>query len=63
MEISPGRPVPDELQSLPLGELGDGVDSEELDRLAALIPPEIRFGTSTWTYPGWSGLVYHRAYP
>ncbi len=29
---------------------------------AATLPPEIRFGTSTWTYPGWKGMIYHRAY-
>src|SRR5438552_431788 len=26
------------------------------------IPPSIRFGTSTWTYDGWAGDVYHRSY-
>src|SRR5688572_708163 len=33
--------------------------------LAALghaIPPSIRLGTSTWTYDGWNGDVYHRSY-
>ena len=29
---------------------------------AAKIPPEIRFGASTWTYPGWKGMIYHREY-
>jgi uncharacterized protein YecE (DUF72 family) len=24
------------------------------------IPPGIRFGTSSWTFPGWAGLVYRR---
>ncbi len=38
-------------------------DPEELGRLAAAIPPSVRFGTSTWTYPGWVGLVYARPYP
>jgi uncharacterized protein YecE (DUF72 family) len=37
-------------------------DPEELERLAALVPPSIRFGTSSWTYPGWKGLVYFREY-
>ena len=32
----------------------------ELEALAARIPEEIHFGTSTWTYPGWKGLVYSR---
>ena len=36
---------------------------EELASLRAAIPPEVRFGTSTWTYPGWTGLVYSRIYP
>src|SRR5690606_28638668 len=38
-------------------------DPEELERLAAALPPLVHFGTSTWTYPGWQGLVYHREYP
>lgn len=25
--------------------------------------PRLRFGTSSWAYAGWQGLVYHRAYP
>ncbi len=32
-------------------------------RLRAAIPDGIRFGTSSWTYPGWKGLVYQRDYP
>lgn len=31
--------------------------------LAARLPEGIRFGTSTWTYPGWKGIVYSRDYP
>src|SRR5512139_1023141 len=27
------------------------------------ISPLVRFGTSTWTYPGWHGLIYSRPYP
>jgi uncharacterized protein YecE (DUF72 family) len=34
----------------------------DFERLRARIPPLVRFGTSTWNYPGWSGLVYHRDY-
>jgi uncharacterized protein YecE (DUF72 family) len=36
--------------------------SAELVGLAARLPPSIRFGTSTWTYDGWTGDVYHRRY-
>jgi uncharacterized protein YecE (DUF72 family) len=39
------------------GEIG-----ADFERLAARIPPLVRFGTSTWNYPGWRGLVYHRDY-
>ena len=30
--------------------------------LAARIPAAVRFGTSSWNYPGWRGLVYRRDY-
>lgn len=35
----------------------------ELEALAARIPPHVRFGPSSWTYPGWCGLVYEGPYP
>jgi uncharacterized protein YecE (DUF72 family) len=35
---------------------------EEIAALAARVPPLVRFGTSSWTYPGWKGLVYQRNY-
>ncbi len=38
------------------------VDPQELVRLAADLPSLIRFGASSWNYPGWKGLVYHRDY-
>ena len=34
----------------------------DFERLRDRIPPLIRFGTSTWNYPGWRGLVYHQDY-
>ena len=36
--------------------------SSDVVDLAARIPEKIRFGTSTWTYDGWRGDVYHRHY-
>jgi uncharacterized protein YecE (DUF72 family) len=39
------------------------LDPVALAALRTAIPPEVRFGTSTWTYPGWKGLVYARDYP
>ncbi|HEV8401325.1 MAG TPA: DUF72 domain-containing protein [Gemmatimonadales bacterium] len=34
----------------------------ELAALARRVPANVRFGTSTWTYDGWYGDVYHRRY-
>ena len=39
------------------------IDRDELARLRAALPDNVHFGTSTWTYPGWRGLVYERDYP
>jgi uncharacterized protein YecE (DUF72 family) len=36
---------------------------EEIAALAADVPPLVRFGTSSWTYPGWKGLIYHDDFP
>jgi uncharacterized protein YecE (DUF72 family) len=41
----------------------DTPSPNHLQALAARIPELIRFGTSSWTYPGWKGLVYQRDYP
>ena len=30
--------------------------------LAKNLPPEILFGTSSWTYPGWKGKIYQKQY-
>jgi uncharacterized protein YecE (DUF72 family) len=34
----------------------------DLVALGGRIPPNVKFGTSTWTYDGWTGDVYHRPY-
>jgi uncharacterized protein YecE (DUF72 family) len=34
----------------------------DLVQLARGLPANVRFGTSTWTYDGWAGDVYHRSY-
>jgi uncharacterized protein YecE (DUF72 family) len=31
---------------------------ERLRPIAAALPPGVRFGTSSWSFPGWKGLVY-----
>ena len=41
---------------------GPGVSAqpqgEAIHALAASLPPTLRLGTSSWTYPGWQGLVW-----
>src|ERR687897_568045 len=37
-------------------------DRAALERLRSNIPDSVRFGTSTWNYPGWHGLVYQEDY-
>ena len=39
------------------------LSADALAHLRAAIPAQVRFGTSSWTYPGWKGLVYTRDYP
>lgn len=34
-----------------------------LESIRERLPKKLRFGTSSWTFPGWAGLVYHRRYP
>lgn len=36
---------------------------EPLTALAPRLPASLRLGTSSWSFPGWSGIVYDRAYP
>jgi uncharacterized protein YecE (DUF72 family) len=34
--------------------------SAELRELASRLPPSLRLGTSSWTFPGWVGLLWER---
>ncbi|WP_439589739.1 DUF72 domain-containing protein [Hydrogenophaga sp.] len=34
-----------------------------LQALAAALSPRVRLGTSSWTYPGWAGLMWDGEYP
>lgn len=36
---------------------------EQLIALAGALPSQLRLGTSSWTYPGWTGTVWDRQYP
>jgi uncharacterized protein YecE (DUF72 family) len=37
--------------------------NDELSELANVLPPNLYLGTSSWHYPGWTGLVWDREYP
>ncbi|BAH37519.1 MAG TPA: DUF72 domain-containing protein [Gemmatimonas aurantiaca] len=60
-----GMPPPDDFQPSLFEEPLDRHEQfmQEAARLAAALPATLRFGTSSWTYPGWSGMVYRRSYP
>jgi uncharacterized protein YecE (DUF72 family) len=32
--------------------------SDDLLKLASQLPPQVHLGTSTWSFPGWKGIVY-----
>lgn len=49
-----------ELLSPKRDRLGGAAHSEEITRLGASLPTSIRLGTSSWSFPGWTGLVYDR---
>jgi len=40
------------------GEVGPAQVPQELEELARRLPDTIRLGTSSWSFPGWQGLVY-----
>lgn len=37
-----------------------GVVTDEDRELAAALPPGVRLGTSSWSFPGWAGVMYDR---
>src|SRR4029453_15417120 len=41
--------------------VGAAAVSSAMVALAPPLPPQIYLGTSSWTFPGWQGLVYDRA--
>lgn len=40
------------------GVVSAAANDEALKALARALPPQLRLGTSSWTYPGWKGLVW-----
>lgn len=58
----PAAPAPAVEEAAPKRKKGIGVaaqpQDEALHALAKQLPTSLRLGTSTWTYPGWKGLVW-----
>lgn len=46
------------LFELPPPELQPAPPAEGVAELAARLPPNVRLGTMSWSFPGWRGLVY-----
>ncbi len=44
----------------PSNEVTAAVPDAEVVSMAARLPASVRFGTSSWSFPGWAGLVYAR---
>lgn len=42
------------------GSVGPAAAPADLDALAARLPGNLWLGTSSWSFPGWTGLVYDR---
>ena len=51
-------PRPDDVHALALSRV-----HEEARALAASVPGGVYFGTSSWSFPGWRGIVYASARP
>ena len=54
----PSRPV----SQIPLFDDPLPAPDPRLTELAGALPVHLRFGTSSWTFEGWKGLVYRRTY-
>jgi uncharacterized protein YecE (DUF72 family) len=49
--------------ALPAGAVGAAAPTAEVVELAGRLPAGLYLGGSTWSFPGWAGLVYDRSYP
>ncbi len=44
------------------GAVAPAEPGRDVVALGQRLPPELRLGTSSWSFPGWSGLVYRQTY-
>src|SRR5680860_572641 len=52
---------PDADPSTHAAPVGPAPTHERIRRLADALPPGLRLGRSSWSFPGWAGIVYDRA--
>ncbi|MGE4329250.1 DUF72 domain-containing protein [Diaphorobacter sp.] len=57
----PPAPPPDKVPPRRAG-VHPAAWGDDLRALAARLPPTLRLGTSSWSYPGWQGLVWEGAH-
>ncbi len=63
------QPPPDrQLELFDIHHLGDAESMsvpvpEPMRKLAGKLPNSLFFGTSSWSFPGWAGIIYDRRYP
>jgi hypothetical protein len=55
--------APLEEPAKPAAGVGPAPVSEEVEALARELPRAVRLGGSTWSFPGWAGLIYDAPYP
>ena len=59
-----GRPAAAARANLPTpGTVGAALPPPEVAELGRRLPRGLYLGGSTWSFPGWAGLVYGRSYP
>ena len=55
-----GEPIPSEAAPPEKPEVELAEVDPQLKALRSALPPNLRLGTSSWSFPGWSGLVYEQ---
>ncbi len=60
--VADPSPTPFSLTAPPDGKVRAQVQPESVHALAAALPPELRMGTSSWSFSGWDGLIYEGAH-
>jgi len=58
-----GVAKPASVQSASRAPVGPAEASARIATLGRALPPRLYLGTSSWTFPGWAGIVYDRAAP